>query len=196
MKRAATILAALSVAFAAFAAPVRTATETFVTNKIAEAIENLPSGGITTNDVRNIVTNETATFSAWTLSANGTDFATGVLFDYSDEENGFETTEVNFGDNQVCFFDESIVYAPIDATTFTTYGNIGGAGQDLEDMWYGTITATRKRIDKNALGLAREQDMPQKSPVDEILLNGADGKIYHLRIGAGGSVDIYTEVTP
>ena len=52
-----------------------------------------------------------------------------------------------------------------------------------------TVSSTR-----NALGLAREKDLPNKTPVDEILLNGADGKVYHLRIGAGGSVDIYTEV--
>lgn len=54
-----------------------------------------------------------------------------------------------------------------------------------------TATASSTR---NALGLAREKDLPNKMPVDEILLNGADGKVYHLRIGAGGSVDIYTEV--
>ena len=38
MRRTATLMAALAVAFAAPAAPVRTATENFVTNKIAEAI--------------------------------------------------------------------------------------------------------------------------------------------------------------
>lgn len=52
-----------------------------------------------------------------------------------------------------------------------------------------TATASSTR---NALGLARENDLPNKMPVDEILLNGADGKVYHLRIGAGGSVDIYS----
>lgn len=43
MKRAATLLAALAVAFAATAATVRTATENFVTNKIAEAVAAIPS---------------------------------------------------------------------------------------------------------------------------------------------------------
>ena len=56
------------------------------------------------------------------------------------------------------------------------------------------INATRDVV--NALGLSRISDLPQNTPVDELLLNGADGKVYHLRIGAGGSIDIYTEVTP
>ncbi len=43
MKRAALIFAALAVAFAAPAAPVRTATENFVTNKIAEAVATIPA---------------------------------------------------------------------------------------------------------------------------------------------------------
>lgn len=43
MKRAALIFAAFAVAFAAPAAPVRTATESFVTNKIAAAIAAIPA---------------------------------------------------------------------------------------------------------------------------------------------------------
>ena len=115
---------------------------------------------VTTNDVCAIVTNETASFSTWTLSTNGTDFATGVIFDYIDEYNGWEMREIRFGDNQVCYFDESIVWSSKDATTFTTEGNIGEIGQATEDMWWGTITATRKRFDRNALGLARLVDLP------------------------------------
>lgn len=43
MKRAALILAALAAILTAAAAPVRTATENFVTNKIAEAVAAIPS---------------------------------------------------------------------------------------------------------------------------------------------------------
>ena len=50
MKRAALILAALAVAFAAPAAPVRTATENFVTNKIAEAVAAIPAPDYSTNN--------------------------------------------------------------------------------------------------------------------------------------------------
>ncbi len=50
MKRTATLLAALAVATAANAAPVRTATEAYVTNKIAAAVAVLPAPDFTTNN--------------------------------------------------------------------------------------------------------------------------------------------------
>ena len=50
MKRTATLLAALAVATAANAAPVRTATEAYVTNKIAAAVAALPAPDFTTNN--------------------------------------------------------------------------------------------------------------------------------------------------
>ena len=50
MKRAALILAALAAILTAAAAPVRTATETFVTNKIAAAVAAIPSPDYSTNN--------------------------------------------------------------------------------------------------------------------------------------------------
>ena len=50
MRRTATLLAALAVATAANAAPVRTATEAYVTNKIAAAVAAIPSPDFTTNN--------------------------------------------------------------------------------------------------------------------------------------------------
>ena len=50
MKRTAILLAALVVATAANAAPVRTATEAYVTNKIAAAVAALPAPDFTTNN--------------------------------------------------------------------------------------------------------------------------------------------------
>ena len=56
MKRTATLLAALAVAFAATAATVRTATENFVTNKIAEAVAAIPSPDYSTNNTELVET--------------------------------------------------------------------------------------------------------------------------------------------
>lgn len=50
MKRAALILAALAAILTAAAAPVRTATENFVTNKIAEAVAAIPAPDYSTNN--------------------------------------------------------------------------------------------------------------------------------------------------
>ena len=50
MKKSATLLAALAVAFAADGATVRTATEDFVTNRIAAAVAAIPSPDFTTNN--------------------------------------------------------------------------------------------------------------------------------------------------
>ena len=58
MKRTATLLAALAVAFAGAAATVRTATETFVTNKIAAAVAAIPSPDFTTNNAALVETIE------------------------------------------------------------------------------------------------------------------------------------------
>lgn len=65
MKRATLIFAALAVAFTSTAAPVRTATESYVTNKIAEAVAPLAS----TNDVA----------AAAQAATNYTDNATNAL---------------------------------------------------------------------------------------------------------------------
>lgn len=58
MRRTATLLAALAVAFAATAATVRTATENFVTNKIAEAVAAIPSPDYSTNNTELVETIE------------------------------------------------------------------------------------------------------------------------------------------
>ena len=50
MKRAALILAALAAILTAAAAPVRTATENFVANKIAEAVAAIPPPDYSTNN--------------------------------------------------------------------------------------------------------------------------------------------------
>ena len=56
MRRTATLMAALAMAFAATAATVRTATENFVTNKIAEAVAAIPSPDYSTNNTELVET--------------------------------------------------------------------------------------------------------------------------------------------
>ena len=58
MKKSATLLAALAVAFAADGATVRTATEDFVTNRIAAAVAAIPSPDFTTNNAALVETIE------------------------------------------------------------------------------------------------------------------------------------------
>lgn len=58
MKKTATLLAALAVTFAAKAAIVRTATETFVTNKIAAAVAAIPAPDFSTDNAALVETIE------------------------------------------------------------------------------------------------------------------------------------------
>ena len=59
MKRAALILAALAAILTAAAAPVRTATENFVTNKITEAVAAIPAPDYSTNNTELVETIQT-----------------------------------------------------------------------------------------------------------------------------------------
>ena len=69
MRRTATLLAALAVAFAATAATVRTATENFVTNKIAAAVAAIPLPDYSTNNAALV---ETAHSAISSFAATGT----------------------------------------------------------------------------------------------------------------------------
>ena len=167
-----------------------------------------PASGLSTNDVCAIVTNEVAS-GEWKLPDvfNGMELApdlewieehgdTSKVYYYFDYIR-YEGNGVWKGDYQERFGDEDMgwdgdgwgVYGEgsENATRVTFTINGWPAGRDK-------INATRDG--GNALGLSRISDLPQNTPVDELLLNGADGKVYHLRIGAGGSIDIYMEVTP
>lgn len=137
-------------------------------------------GGLTTNDVCNIVTNEVDSgYGDWVFDPVYWEDITAPPT-YSESE-GFWSMSITGSD----------MYA------------LGGPNATrlewhYEDDFDGEVltVSTRQVVRVNALGLAMEKDLPQKTPVGEILFNGADGKVYHLRIGAGGSIDIYTEVSP
>ena len=141
------------------------------------------SGGISTNDVCNIVTNEARIVSAWTIEG----LQPGDTYQFWDDGPGWQGWSWGL---IVTDKDGNVYYG---GTGWTTEGPDDATKVVFGNGWF---IATRTVEIKNALGLAREKDLPQVAPVDEIRFNGADGKVYRLRIGAGGSIDIYTEVTP
>lgn len=176
MKRAALIFAALAAILTAAAAPVRTATENFVTNKIAEAVAAIPApdmsakqdalpyptnaipydaiagkpSGMTTNAVCDIVTNEVSKgWSEWHYEWYNVD--TGVYF------------PTNF--SQITW-NGSAWEKPSDFPQFM-WPPMGGEITDanvsffvFEDGSDNGIEATRQPITRNALGLARLVDLP------------------------------------
>ena len=170
MKRVILIFAAFAAWTATAATPGRTATENYVTQKIAEAFSALPNETdptvpawakaatppqtMTTNDVCNIVTNETVVatngFTAWTVTANGspTDVTPPVWHESEYEGDisrwtgfGWQDTENRYDRNAVLM----------------TYEDLNGITGE-----YITYTATRAPIctTRNALGLARLVDLP------------------------------------
>ena len=150
------------------------------------AIASLPSGGISTNDVCAIVTNEVQ-LAEWTYGGLPDGAVLYYPPEYSESQECWMAVMTYNGIN----FDGTSFVGP-DATEFVF--KFVDPGAEVEDEYI--VTATLRRPVRNVMGLAREKDLPQNTPVDELLLNGSDGKVYHLRIGAGGSIDIYTEVTP
>lgn len=141
--------------------------------------ENPPASGLSTNDVCNIVTIEVGSGEWNATPVNPGTYNVVQVFTNGATMSAVVSIRDLVTDNEIFAYESDGSY-PIDATEMTFFD--------------GEIIA--RRGTRNKLGLAREKDLPQNNAVDEILLNGADGKIYHLRIGAGGSIDIYTEVTP
>lgn len=153
-------------------------------NYTDKAIAAMPSGGITTNDVCAIVTNAVQT-DEWTYGGLPDGAVLYYPPEYSESQECWMAVMTYNGTN----YDGTSFVGP-DATDLV-FKFVDPEGETSEEY---IVTATLRRPVRNALGLAREEDLPQNAPVDEIRFNGADGKVYHLRIGAGGSVDVYTEV--
>ena len=145
-----------------------------------------PASGLSTNDVCNIVTNAVQT-DEWTYGGLPEGAFIAYPPEYSESQECWMAVMTYNGMN----FDGASFVGP-DATDFVF--KFVDPGAEVEDEYI--VTATLRRPVRNALGLALEKDLPQVAPVDEIRFNGADGKVYRLRIGAGGIIDIYTEVTP
>lgn len=130
------------------------------------------AGYTKTNDVCAIVTNNTVGgWSAWTCSPS--------------EYQGFPIVITRFDDGWVPIADGTMIGGLVPD------GNVSNLVWFAGDEWAGTedLVATRTfNVSGNVLGLAGE-----KGAVSEILMIGSDNKIYHLRIGSGGSIDVYTE---
>lgn len=150
------------------------------TNYTDAAIAALPTGGITTNDVCAIITNATASFTQWTITRNDQDVTAQVSQPfYGDTPYGDAWTVYPLEGDSIP--DPFLSGPSRDATAL----NWTGLDEQNETTRY---TATRTSVIRNNLGVAG-----QSGAVNEILLIGTDGKMYHLRIGSGGSIEVYME---
>lgn len=125
----------------------------------------------TTNDVCNIVTNEVAVIGDWVVTTNGA-YAPGWRIDIMELPGGdtpvFDVSLLNHEGSQIVILDTIGTPDP----TATCY-----SGTIMEDVGgYGYVgiayTAERKRIAKNALGLATLKDI-EKLPTHETVTNVA-----------------------
>ncbi len=98
---------------------------------------------------------------------------------YGDTPYGDAWTVLPYGEDTIP--DPFLPDPPRNATTL----NWTGLDEQNETTRY---SATRTSVIRNNLGVAG-----QSGAVNEILLIGTDGKMYHLRIGSGGSIEVYME---
>lgn len=214
MKRTLAMLAAILLPFVAMSASY---TNSFVRNGVTYVqrggltvkdyvVTNVTSSGssnMTTNDVCNIVTN--TVWGSWSFPDTLGSLKYAPSYDWlvenGDKDSGYYVVEdLHYYNNErweislAYYFYDDEWYAD-ETSANDDYSPKNASSLVFQDGYTGAeLVATRN--DKNALDLARDKDLPQNTPVDELLFNGADGKVYHLRIGSRGSIDIYTEVTP
>lgn len=119
------------------------------------------SGGLTTNDVCAIVTNEVAVIGDWVVTTNGA-YAPGWRIDIMELPGAdtpvFDVSLLDHEGSQIVILDTIGTPDP----TATCY-----SGRIMEDVGgYGYLgiayTAERKRITRNALGLAMAKDVEKK----------------------------------
>ncbi len=160
-------VSALAICCSAFGGEVYTAPLADLPIDTAQVVTGVTfgaEGGITTNDVCGIVTNEVSTFSSWTIYRDGVDITTQVeqpFYDPTGEMYGF-----------VAWIIGGSIVADDDPTGFgaheTEGSGLNATGLEWEtDSWEGELytvhayTATRTVTSiQNALGLARLSDLP------------------------------------
>lgn len=187
MKRAALILAALAAILSAAAAPVRTATETFVTNKIAEAVAAIPApdmsakqdalpyptnaipydaiagkpGGMTTNAVCDIVTKVVETAGAWKFSGDEIPPGARIVWaEYDENDNPYSNytgMPLPYTVGWFALFANDTMM-DVFSLPYAEDLNVLDLGMSSGDTGY-AFYASRK-AEKNALGLARLDDLP------------------------------------
>ena len=140
------------------------------TGEVARIASGL-GGGLTTNDVCAIVTNVVAEIGDWVVTTNGA-YAPGWRIDImefpGDDTPVFDVSLLDHEGSQIVILDTIGTPDP----TATCY-----SGTIMEDVGgYGYLgiayTAERKRITRNALGLARIKDI-EKLPTHETVTNVA-----------------------
>lgn len=138
---------------------------------------NLHVASMTTNEVCDIVTNgvNVYAYSEWTITSSSQYPIYLIFYDNQWRPVDIEgNPDALVGDPQGDINSTNLIW---------TAGDDGNASYDITATR--TITSSYKI---NSLGLAGET-----GAVNEILMIGSDNKLYHLRIGSGGSIDVYTE---
>ena len=201
MRRAATLMAALAVAISATAATVRTATEAFVTNALAAhtsdtnnphgvtaaqlgaltqeadptvpawAKAETPPASMTTNAVRDIVTNETGGVS---YQCTGDLAARGVSVVKIEGPDDYGNYLLYLTDGRGVQSFGGLEVEP-DVITFYVWG-IGTFPEDVENVDFRRIVTPVR----NALGLARLADLP---PLLSVATNYTDTAIREQSLG-------------
>ncbi len=158
-----------------------------VSNAAMSAVQpgELPTN-MTTNDVCAIVTNVTEASWSWTytgLPSGAVVTAPPYFTEGQGGELGWWTFTFTSEDHEHYWIGTILLEEYQENATVLPFDCYRDDGI-LEE-----VTATRTLSpSKNSLGIAGE-----KGAVSEILMIGSDKKLYHLRIGSGGSIDVYTE---
>ena len=180
---------AASICAASFAVPM--ASQPWVTNRIASAIAALPPSGVTTNDVCNIVTNEVAEWSEFSLLDSIPERLTGdALAAWREMSQDLENTGVLSlaydGRNWILDIGGYSATDPLvlsgDGTSLALPEEAFWSGlREYVGLTDGEVIATRTRITRNALGLARMSDIPTNTVTREEMEAAMDDQANYLR---------------
>lgn len=137
-------------------------------------------GGVSTNDVCNIVTNTVPVAGAYGEWEFTPPTWNGMTI-------GMQRVDYGSGDaGWLCTTNGGLVVG----TFGTMYGDtrIEWHNVEFEEGVPYDVVAVRFPAEVNALGLARTKELPQNTPVQQLLLKGEDGKNYSIKINASGSL--------
>ena len=161
----------------------------------SDLANQLAAAGMTTNDVCAIVTNSLPVYLPWTEAADaewafsGTDYNPSVTYTLSweiwDEPDGYVWNAILYGDGI------ELGHQIGDGTSNVTNGISRFFNEDSGEFVY--ISAHQVPRDDNALGLAMTNDLPQNVAVPQLLLKGADGNVYVVKVDSDGVLRYYRQ---
>ena len=135
---------------------------TYTKQETDARIVELAPPGITTNDVREIVTNEVDGWGEWILAISGELTGEGLEYWRQTVHDATISGHVSIRGNQI-WIGEMNATADQDVSQDGTELKFNGAGwgglSTYFGLYEGDIIATRMRITRNALGLARREDI-------------------------------------